>query len=94
MTAARRLKGVTALRDAADAVEPAGTVQVIYLDGKPHCGFKVKTVAEMWDLPYRRLLAEIQAGRVGVITGSRDLVVPVSQLAVIADWMEHLDPAG
>ncbi len=85
---ARRLKGLDALRDAVVAVETASTVQVLYINGIPRCGFTVKEVAETFHLPYKRILAEIHAGRLRAIRGSRDLVIPVSELAVIESWAQ------
>lgn len=91
MTAARRL---AAIQEAAEKVAPAATVQVLHLNGIPRCGLTVREVAQIWSLPYRRILNEIKDGRVRVISGGRDYVIPVSELAVIANWAKRLDPTA
>jgi hypothetical protein len=93
MTAARPLRrGLAAIKNAADNVEPAASVQVLYINGLPRCGFSVREVAETWHLPYKRILAEIDAGRLRAIKGGRDYVIPVSELAVIASWANYGGP--
>ena len=92
MTAPRRRKGLEAIRDAADAVEPAPTIHVLMLNGIPRGGLTTKEVAAHFGLPYKRILAEIHAGRIRVITGGRDYVVPVSELATIASWADYQGP--
>ena len=72
MTAPRRRKGLEAIRDAADAVEPAPTIHVLMLNGIPR-GLTTKEVAAHFGLPYKRILAEIHAGRIRVISGGLGL---------------------
>jgi hypothetical protein len=88
---ARALGGAAALRDAADRVETATSVQVLYLNGQPRCAFTAREIAAMFGLPYRWILNRIDEGRVRVIhEGLREKVIPVSELAELASWAEQL----
>jgi hypothetical protein len=90
---ARALRDVETLRGAADRVEPAaaGVPPVLYVDGKPRCAFTARHIAEIFDLPYRWILDRINDGRIRVIhEGLREYVIPVSELAELASWAEHL----
>jgi len=90
---ARALRDVDTIRDAAHNVEPAtaSTPPVLYINGKPRCAFTARHIAEMYDLPYRWILDRIHDGRIRVIhEGLREYVIPVSELAELASWAEHL----
>jgi chemotaxis signal transduction protein len=92
MGAARRLKGLTAIGDAVTrdtAAQPA--VHVLVLDGVPRTGLTVTEVARITGMPATRIRAEIQRGRIRVIDGGRNYVIPVSELAEIANWAQYMN---
>jgi hypothetical protein len=87
----RRLVGLDAIRDAAKAAPPA--VHVLILDGIPRTGLTVNEVSQITGLPKWRICKEIRDGRIRVITGGQQYVVPVAELATIASWAEYLNTA-
>jgi hypothetical protein len=88
---ARALRGVDTISDAASKVEPADTVQVLYLDGIPRAGLTAREISETYGLPYRWIMTKIHEGRLRVIhEGLREYIIPVSELAEIAKWADHL----
>jgi hypothetical protein len=88
---ARALRGVDTISDAASKVEPADTVQVLYLNGIPRAGLTAREISETYGLPYRWIMGKIHEGRVRVIhEGLREYIIPVSELAEIAKWAEYL----
>ena len=87
----RRLAGLDAIADAAKAAPPA--VHVLILDGIPRTGLSLKEVSQITGLPYWRIRKEVADGRIRVITGGQQYVVPVSELAEIASWAEYQSTA-
>jgi hypothetical protein len=84
----RDRKSLNALRDAVTAIQPAGSVQYLVLDGVPRTGLTAHEISQAFGVPYRWLLTQIRDGRV---QGLREYVIPVSELAEIAKWAEYLD---
>jgi hypothetical protein len=88
---ARALRGLDTIGGAASKVEPAATVQVLYLNDIPRAGLTAREISETYGLPYRWIMGKIHEGRIRVIhEGLREYIIPVSELAAIASWAEHL----
>lgn len=86
----RNRKGLDAIRDAALQAAPA--IHVLMLDDMPRIGLTCREVAEITGMPYSRIIREIHAGRIRVITGGNAFVIPVSELVEINKWADYLDP--
>lgn len=89
---APKLTGLTVLRDA--ALQAAPVIHVLILDDVPRTGLTPREVAKVTGLTYWRVREEIKAGRIRVITGGRDYIIPVSELAEIVKWAHYLDPTA
>lgn len=87
----RNRKGLDAIRDA--AVQAAPAIHVLILNDVPRTALSTTEVAEITGMPYGRILAEIRAGRIRVITGGRNYVIPVTELIEINKWADYLDPS-
>lgn len=77
-----------ALRDA--AVQAAPAIHVLVLDGIPRISLKTSEVVAVTGLHQRWVLAEIKAGRIRAITGGKEFVIPVGELAGIVERAECL----
>jgi hypothetical protein len=86
----RNRKGLEAVHAA--AVEAAPAIHVLILDDVPRTALTTKEVAEITGMPYTRILREIRAGRIRVITGSQQYVIPITELIEINKWADYLDP--
>lgn len=88
----RRLRGLDAIRDA--AAESAPAIHVLNVGDIPSVCLTAREVAAATRLSYDRILDEIHAGRIEVIPGGQQFVIPVDQLAVIRSWAVRLDPTA
>lgn len=89
MTAARRLKGLDALRDA--TVETTTGIPILNVDGAPRGALTVAETAAFLGLTPTGgpvwIRARIRAGRIPVISeGLRDYLIPISGVLKILEW--------
>ena len=73
------------------AVEAAPAITVLVLDGVPRVSLRTSEVAACTGIPARTVLKLIDEGRIRVIGGTREYVIPVSELAEIVKWAEYVD---
>lgn len=88
----RKIRGLDAIRNA--AVQAAPAIHVLPIGDIPSVCLTAKEVAAATRLSYDRILGEIHAGRIEVIPGGQQFVIPVDQLAVIRSWAVRLDPTA
>ena len=86
---ARRQRGLDVIRDC--AVEAAPAIHVLILDGVPRVSLRTSEVAQCTGIPARTVLKLIDEGRIRVIGGTREYVIPVSELAEITSWADYVD---
>lgn len=92
MNTSRGRAGLDAVRDAAEESVPV--IHVLNVGDIPSVCLTAREVAAATRLSYDRILDEIHAGRIDVITGGQQYVIPVDQLAVIRSWAVGLDPTA
>ena len=85
---ARALRGVQAIGDAALQAPPA--IHVLILDGLPRTGLSVKEVAKISGHKEDRIRRAVRNGEIKADRSGQAAVIPVSELAVIANWAEHI----
>jgi len=85
---ARALRGVQAIGDAALQAPPA--IHVLILDGLPRTGLSVKEVAKISGHKEDRIRRAVRNGEIKADRTGQAAVIPVSELAVIANWAEHI----
>ena len=86
----RNRKGLDAIRDT--AVQAAPAIHVLILNQVPRTALTAREVAEITGMPYHRILREIRAGRIRVIPGGQQYVIPITELIEINKWADYLDP--
>ena len=86
---ARKQRGLEAIRDC--AVEAAPAIHILILDGVPRVSLRTSEVAACTGIPARTVLKLIDEGQIRVIGGTREYVIPVSELAEIVKWADYVD---
>ena len=93
MPTTRALRGVDAIRDAVtrDTASTVGWVPTLVLDGIPRTGLTVTEVAKITGMPASRITREIRNGRIRADDGGHSYVIPVGELAEIANWAQYVN---
>lgn len=88
----RPLRGVDMLNEAARRPQPTTipTIPYIIYDGLPRTGLSVREVAKISGHKEDRIRRAVRNGEIKADRSGQAAVIPVSELAVIANWAEHI----